>query len=45
MREILDDQEPAVALAPDLSKRVTDLERKVSDLEAEIAGLKKKRNH
>ena len=44
-REILDDQEPAVALTPDLSKRVTELERKVSALESEIGNLKKKRNH
>jgi hypothetical protein len=44
-REILDEQEPAVALTPDLSKRVAELERKVHDLEAEIASLKKKRNH
>lgn len=44
-REILDEQEPDVSLAPDLSKRITDLERKVRDLETEIAGLKKKRNH
>lgn len=44
-REILDEQEPAVALAPDLSKRVTELERKISALEAEIGNLKKKRNH
>ena len=44
-REILDEQEPAVTLAPDLSKRITDLERKVQNLETEIAGLKKKRNH
>ena len=43
--EILGDDEPAVTLEPDLSKRVTELERKVHDLEAEIAGLKKKRNH
>jgi len=43
--EILSDEEPAVTLAPDLSKRVAELERKVHDLEAEIAGLKKKRNH
>lgn len=43
--EILDDEEPAVTLAPDLSKRVAELERKVHDLEAEIADLKKKRNH
>lgn len=43
--EILGDDEPAVTLAPDLSKRVAELERKVHDLEAEIAGLKKKRNH
>lgn len=45
LREVLDDQEPSVTLAPDLTKRVTDLERKVNDLEAEIASLKKKRNH
>ena len=44
-REVLDDQEPAVTLAPDLSKRVTDIERKVQDLEAELANLKKKRSH
>jgi len=44
-REILDDVEPSVTLAPDISKRVAELERKVQDLEAEIAGLKKKRNH
>jgi hypothetical protein len=43
--EILGDEEPAVTLAPDLSKRVADLEQKVHDLEAEIASLKKKRNH
>ncbi|HEY0346578.1 MAG TPA: hypothetical protein VGC60_00365 [Pyrinomonadaceae bacterium] len=43
--EILSDEEPAVTLAPDLSKRVAELERKVHDLEAEIAGLNKKRNH
>lgn len=45
VREILDDQEPAVELTPDLSKRVTELERKVNDLEAELTNLKKKRNH
>jgi hypothetical protein len=44
-REILDDEEPSVTLAPDMSKRVAQLERKVNDLEAEVAGLKKKRNH
>ena len=44
-REVLDDQEPSVTLAPDLSKRVSELERKVNDLEAEMANLKKKRNH
>lgn len=43
--EILGDEEPAVTLEPDLSKRVAELERKVHDLEAEIAGLRKKRNH
>ncbi len=43
--EILDDQEPAVTLTPDLSQRVTELERKVQDLEAEILSLKKRRNH
>jgi hypothetical protein len=43
--EILDEQEPAVALAPDLSKRVADLERKVTALEAELTAIKKKRNH
>jgi hypothetical protein len=43
-REILDEQE-AIAMPPDLAKRVTDLEKKVQDLEAEIASLKKKRNH
>lgn len=44
-REILDEQETAVELAPDLSKRIGDLERKVSALEAEIVTLRKKRNH
>lgn len=44
-RELLDEQETAVTLTPDLSKRVGELERKVQDLEAEISGLKKKRNH
>ena len=43
--EILGDEEPAVTLEPDLSKRIAELERKVHDLEAEIASLKKKRNH
>jgi hypothetical protein len=43
--EILDEQEPSVTLAPDLSKRVTELERKVTELEAELVALKKKRNH
>jgi len=45
LREILDDQEPEVALTPDLSKRVTELERKVNNLESELTSLKKKRNH
>jgi len=45
LHEILDDQEPSVTLAPDLSKRVTELERKVTALEAELTALKKKRNH
>ncbi|HEX7295857.1 MAG TPA: hypothetical protein VF251_08920 [Pyrinomonadaceae bacterium] len=44
-REILDEQEPSVALAPDLSRRVAELERKVSALEVELADFKKKRNH
>jgi len=44
-REILDDQEPDITLAPNLSQRVSELERKVNDLEAELANLKKKRNH
>ena len=44
-REILDEQEPTVALAPDVLKRVADLERKVSALEGEIVDLKKKGNH
>ena len=43
--EILEDQEPAVAFTPDVSKRLAELERKVSSLEAEISSLKKKRNH
>ena len=43
--ELLDDQEPAVELTPDLSKRVTELERKMNTLEAELTSLKKKRNH
>jgi hypothetical protein len=43
--EILDDEEPSMALAPDLSKRVAELERKVQDLEGEVTSLKKKRNH
>jgi hypothetical protein len=45
VQEVLDDQEPLVALPRDLSKRVGELERKVNDLEAELANLKKKRNH
>jgi hypothetical protein len=44
-REILDEEEAAVVLSPDLSKRVADLEHKVSELQAEIVTLKKKRNH
>jgi hypothetical protein len=44
-RELLDEQEQAVTLTPDLSKRVGELERKVQDLEAEISSLKKRRNH
>jgi len=43
--EVLGDEEPAVTLAPDLSKRVAELERKVHDLESEISSLKKRRNH
>ena len=44
-RELLDEQDQAVAFTPDLSKRVTELERKVNSLEAELTSLKKKRNH
>jgi hypothetical protein len=44
-RELLDEQDQAVAFTPDLSKRVVELERKVQDLEAELTNLKKKRNH
>jgi len=44
-RELLDEQDQAVAFTPDLSKRVNELERKVQGLEAELTSLKKKRNH
>lgn len=45
LHEVLDEDEPTAALAPDLSKRVAELERKVHALEAEVTSLKKKRNH